>query len=619
MDRRVSTCLLVVIGVLAFCGNATAQWTTQTFELRAGWNAIFLEVEPYPQEIELQLEGLPIESVWTCDQVTSPVQFIQNPDELLPEMPEWRYFFPSSSPEFFATNLRNFDAGKCYLIRALQPATWNVIGRPKLAQQRWKPDSYNLVGFYVDEMSPPTLSTWFGVSASHRPLDVWEFGADERWHQITSPTTTSIQRGKAYWVYCNGASEFQGPVSLNLAGEDFLSYQRLTTQKQIEVSHNALGTRNVTLTLLSSQPVPAQRPDVPDVELMPYTGDVPLAYYGLGFLTGDARFQYHELPVTVSFTSTERVAKNVRLAVQRRKMVSDSEDSYYQSLVEVKDGKGFRRLFGVVSEGRSSTGRRMRRSALAAAEPPEEMGLWVGTIVLDKVVDAHGAFAETPADFHFRAIIHVDENGTVRLLNEVTELYRKTVTKIDPDTGLEVEDTPGRYILMTRTAPESLKSQVGDTVIPGGSRDGRAFANRISTAMFSLHDADGNPEDPAMTLSGSFYSGGSMLSADIVLEDHDPLNPFHHQFHPQHKYVDNPSPMNTFNITRQIKFTFDDRSDEAVPEAHEPGWGDNLVAGNFEEVIVGIRKVDEGTPAIRVGGRFSLSRVSMVGVLNDGL
>jgi len=610
---------VVILGAFVLCGNAFAQWATQTVNLHAGWNAIFLELEPYPQQCEFQLEGLPILSVWTCDQVSSPMQFIQNPDELLPEMPEWRYFFPPASPESFATNLRDFQAGRCYLIRTSQAATWNIIGKPKLTQQRWKPDSYNLVGCYVDETAPPTLATWFSGSPAHTPLDVWEFGADDRWHQITSPTTASVQRGIAYWVYCKGASDYQGPVTVNLSGEDILTYQRLTTQKQVEVSHNALGNRSVTLTLLSSQPVPPQRPDVPDVELLPYTGDVPLAYYGLGLLTGEARFQFHDLPVTVSFSSTERVAKMIRLAVQRRRMISDSEDSYYQSLVEVKDGKGFRRLFGVVSEGRSSTGSRMRRSSLAAANPPEEMGLWVGTVVLDKVVDAQGAFAETPSDFNFRAIVHVDQNGTVRLLNEVTELYRKTVMRTDPDTGAEVEDTPGRYILMTRTAPESLKNEIGDAVIPGSSRDGRPFANRISSAMFSLHDADGNPEDPAMTLSGSFYSGGSMLSANIVLEDHDPLNPFHHQFHPQHKYVDNPSPLNTFNITRQIKFTFDDRNDDSVPEAHEPGWGDNLVAGEYEEIITGIRKVDEGTPAIRVGGRFSLSRVSMVGVLNDGL
>ena len=43
--------------------SANGQWITQTIPLQPGWNAVFLEVQPEPDQCESVFQGLPVESV----------------------------------------------------------------------------------------------------------------------------------------------------------------------------------------------------------------------------------------------------------------------------------------------------------------------------------------------------------------------------------------------------------------------------------------------------------------------------------------------------------------------------------------------------------------------------
>ena len=78
--------------------SAWAQWSKQTLTLQPGWNAVFLELTPEPQDCDSIFAGLPIESVWKWSKSFSTVQFISNPDELLPESPDWLHYTPPSHP-----------------------------------------------------------------------------------------------------------------------------------------------------------------------------------------------------------------------------------------------------------------------------------------------------------------------------------------------------------------------------------------------------------------------------------------------------------------------------------------------------------------------------------------
>src|SRR5437867_6866491 len=47
-----------------FTLNADAQTTNQTFSLHAGWNSIWLELDPTNREVGAMFTNLPVASVW---------------------------------------------------------------------------------------------------------------------------------------------------------------------------------------------------------------------------------------------------------------------------------------------------------------------------------------------------------------------------------------------------------------------------------------------------------------------------------------------------------------------------------------------------------------------------
>src|SRR5688500_12137045 len=88
-------CFLVLLTGLTTAVNA--QWTSQAIHLKPGWNAIFLEVQPEPRECDALLQDLPIQSVWCWNRSFDSVQFIQDPETLVPGQPDWLLWVPRNT------------------------------------------------------------------------------------------------------------------------------------------------------------------------------------------------------------------------------------------------------------------------------------------------------------------------------------------------------------------------------------------------------------------------------------------------------------------------------------------------------------------------------------------
>jgi len=595
--------ILIWIGAICLIGvPASAQWTTQTISLNAGWNAVFLEVEPYPVQCDSIFENLPISSVWTCDQRFSSVEFIQDLSELSPELPEWRCYFPPDDSRSFMTNLYILEAGRAYLVEADQATTWEIVGKPRLTRQQWKPGQYNFVGFWIDPANPSTFADWFSSSKAHQPLDIWGLDSGGIWKKVTNTASSTFSPGRAYWVYCAEQSEFQGPVEIRLSQGTGLDYGLAVAEQTLEFSVVASSTRTLSIDTISSESVPD--PSAPGLN-----GEVPLAYYGK--IIQDAQnysYGYPSLPTTLALGPNETLPQSLRLAVERPKMAAASSEGLYQSLLQVKSDKGFRRLVGVTAQGRLQGS---RKPGLRQSQPDPAAGLWVGNVVLNQVNNANRAPSPAADPFEYRVILHVDEQGTARLLNEVTQLYRPGSFSQNPlNPELDVIDEPGRYILYTPTAPASLVSELGTTVVPGSLRDGRPFARRISTAAYSLMDASGESEEPILTSSGAFGVAGSVLSVTLTIEDTETTNPFHHKYHPQQGWSEYTP---DWTIGWQMSFAFTEESPDGRAVA---GWGDSQVGGTFRQILTGLVKENE---SVRAEGYFLLQRASIIAQLNDGL
>ncbi|MGC9329739.1 MAG: hypothetical protein ACP5I1_19045, partial [Candidatus Hinthialibacter sp.] len=353
-----------------------AQWVEQTISLQQGWNAVFLEVEPYPKDCQILFQDMPLKSVWYYDQRFSSVQFILDPSEITPNDPQWYCYFPADRSESIATNLYTLDAGKAYLIEMEQPYTWSVTGKPLYYQQNWNPDSYNLVGFHVDPQNPPSFTTWFTTSAAHQPLDIWTLNADQSWAPITGDS--SIEAGKAYWVMCRGNSHYQGPVEIRLLEGRELRYERDYVERFIEVRANGVGAKNIVIEEIPSEPVPLPVPTDDPVKLVPVAGDVPLKYYGMRTVGNQKQFSLFDLPATIEFENGEAAPQEVRLTIDRSQLApyTGAGDALYQNLLVIRDGQGFRRIIGVSSRSRYIPKTPAAKVRTRQVDPDPFAGLW---------------------------------------------------------------------------------------------------------------------------------------------------------------------------------------------------------------------------------------------------
>ena len=94
-----------LLGATAFPAHAynescSGGLCTQQFSLVTGWNAVWLEVQPDPDDSETVFSGLPLSSVWTWNPRSS-IDFIQDPSEQRLQMTDFLGYFPPERPESF--------------------------------------------------------------------------------------------------------------------------------------------------------------------------------------------------------------------------------------------------------------------------------------------------------------------------------------------------------------------------------------------------------------------------------------------------------------------------------------------------------------------------------------
>ena len=196
-------------------GLVQAEWRiTQTIELKAGWNAVFLELEPDDADPGIVFSGKPVKQLMTYFPRHSPVDFIQDPDEVPWNKAGWHRWIPPGQRYSFQTNLYALQANHAYLIQCTEAFTLELMGAPKYRPRTWQPHSFNFVGFHVDAGSV-SFENYFAGSRAHAGHLI--FGLEDgRWKKVNPADT--IAPGRAYWVWCKGGSDYPGPLEVRLRG-----------------------------------------------------------------------------------------------------------------------------------------------------------------------------------------------------------------------------------------------------------------------------------------------------------------------------------------------------------------------------------------------------------------
>ena len=609
--HRVSIPILLASLVLILSvGDAGAQWLSQSLSLRPGWNAVFLEVRPQPDDSDSVFDGVPIESVWAWNPTSASVQFIDDPDELVLENPEWLAYFPPTTLASLGTNLHIIQGGKPYLINlgGTEPYEWVVRGRPVLRPIRWKSDSYNFVGFHLAEGDGPLFASYFAASPAHAGQSIFQLDGAGDWVPISDPASARMRGSEAYWIYTKGESKYQGPVRITFDQGTGLDFSNTLTEQRLRLKNETSVDQVYTIEAQDSEE-PAD-PNAPAL-----AGGVPLSYWKQDFASADVGWQALEDAITVTVPAGEEYI--LRLAVRRADMAAyapkDGEGDYlYQGLLALRTLSGTPIMMPVTSHGAVLPG--------VGAEVHARAGLWVGSAAINAVSDLHrprlpggegegedggdGELAPTPSEFQFALIVHVDSDGTARLLRQVTQLWQEGTYQSDPDDPeRQIVDEPGRYVLVTDN--EHLDEFTGATL-----RDGVPVGRRVSSPIFGFREP--------ITMDGEFPTvdqPGTTVTCLVDIDYDDPRNPFKHKYHPDHDNLSAgtspvllPEGKESYSVTREITLEFSATPPENLTTA---GWGDTQLGGTYRESVGGLYERLERNE-IEVEGTFRLRRVCTV-------
>ncbi|MBI5102037.1 MAG: hypothetical protein HZB33_09425 [Nitrospirae bacterium] len=281
--------ILLVLTVSSACSAAEI---SQTFDLHPGWNAIYLEVQPAPRTPADVFGEVPeIESVWTWMGGSSSVEFIQDPAEGLASQPGWRVY-AASPDEAYLTDLYAIFANRTYLIKVKGPqmVSVTVSGRSIPDKISWITDSFNLLGFHLDPAVSPSFESYFAPSSAHRSQAVYRLSGQGKWTSIDNPSAAVMRSGEAYWIYCSGASKYQGPLAVEVNGNN-LDFGKLLTTKTLTIKNLSSAAKAVRFEMLTPYPdiftyknvnTSTQRIDWLKLEAMP---PLSVPANGTGYLT----------------------------------------------------------------------------------------------------------------------------------------------------------------------------------------------------------------------------------------------------------------------------------------------------------------------------------------------
>jgi hypothetical protein len=186
---------------------------TQVINLAAGWNAVFLEVEPLDTAPAKVFAGQPVDIAAAYFPQEAPTQFVTNPGTQLFKGLGWGVWYSADRPDAFLKTLNAIYGQQAYLIHTTAAFQWRVEGLVSMANVNWQPNSYNLTGFSMRAQGTPTFAEFFAASPAHRGKPVYRL-TDGVWRKVINPAGESMKSGEAFWVFCEGQSDYQGPFTV---------------------------------------------------------------------------------------------------------------------------------------------------------------------------------------------------------------------------------------------------------------------------------------------------------------------------------------------------------------------------------------------------------------------
>ena len=218
---RICFAMMASGGVLNEARGETGHQRVQEIALSAGWNAVYLAVDPVDGAPEKVFAGLPVDTVATLFENPVSNQFVTDPSVDLFKSQGWGVWYAPGKPEAFLKSMDAVLGNRAYLVHAKSACSWKATGDALMPAVSWRPDAYNFVGFGVHSQGGPTFAEFFAGSKAHNGQTIYRM-SEGRWKKVLQPSAETMKAGEAFWIYTKGSSDYQGPLKVETSSQSGL-------------------------------------------------------------------------------------------------------------------------------------------------------------------------------------------------------------------------------------------------------------------------------------------------------------------------------------------------------------------------------------------------------------
>ena len=369
----------LLMGLLLLGGfSAQAQWLSQSFTLKPGWNAIYLHVDASHLSLDELIPDAnsPVAEVWLWRPKLSTAQFIADPNS--PTGTDSRWAVWTSARGDTDTLLRLVGNG-AYLVRNRTASnfTLSVVGKPVPPAYRWTTTGLNFIGFPTPTGAAPTFTTFLqpanGLDLAktlQNSAKVFRYSGGEAAAAAPSPSevvaftagSTSVNRGEAFWVRgsTNYYNHYYGPVEVSLQNDAGIHYRDSLGTYSLRLKNRTSTSRTVTLNLVGSESAPSGQTAI--------TAQPQLLVRGA--LSANLTYPHTVLAGhTVTLTPEGEAGSEQEVVLGlNRSLMTGAPGAFYAGILRITDSGGLQQVDLPVS-----------------ANVPDASGLWVGQATVDRV------------------------------------------------------------------------------------------------------------------------------------------------------------------------------------------------------------------------------------------
>ena len=266
--------LLQLLVAISLSSSARAEWRTEQYPVKAGWNAIYSFVDATHTSLDEIFLGSPdVEQIWRWQPEGNDARLFDE-NSPVPTGREWAVWIKGDAD---GSDFNRFEANYGYLVRMKDGAsdqTLSVVGKPTLPEIRWRSDRAHLVGFPVNGTGAgPRFRDYLkpsGLPISEAEIFSYNGGAITPGTnpRVVNPSVGTIERNKAYWINLSGFSRFVGPLDIASQSGSDLNFGEAGQTSSLLLTNLGEEVMSVSVSSEASSPIPSGQ--------APLAGEVPL-------------------------------------------------------------------------------------------------------------------------------------------------------------------------------------------------------------------------------------------------------------------------------------------------------------------------------------------------------